>query len=139
MASGCVCVANRGTKKNLLINNLKMDEIISQIDVAAIQESIRKGIEYGGEFFLRFQSFAIVSSLVWIIISFLLFLIPFLFYRIVWDYLTDADAEPVIVIPLFIQAIILGILCVNIYSLIEAIYVPELYLLDMIMNRNVHL
>ena len=109
-----------------------MDELISKIDVNAIERAINKGIEYGGGFFLRFQSFAIVSNLVWIIISLILFILTFLFYKKLWNYLEGSGAEMFIVLVIMIHCLFLGILCKNIYNLIEAIYVPEVYLLQYI-------
>lgn len=115
-----------------------MNELISKIDVTAIQNAIQKGIEYGGEFFLRFQHYAITLSIFFIVLSLIILWISLYYLKPAraWakEKESDESSERPYIFFLHAFGILFGGFMLISWSrnLIEAIYVPEIYLLQMI-------
>jgi len=115
-----------------------MNELISKIDVNALEQAINKGISYGGEFFLRFQKYAIFINLTWLllcIVGFILCLITINPLRkwVKEGVTLDSNDRPVLWfgwgVCFFFMVFFIAILS---NGLIKAIYVPEVYLFQYI-------
>jgi len=115
-----------------------MDELISNIDVAAIERAINKGVEYGGEFFVRFQDYAILINTLWLLFSLIGFLICILVIRPTIKWVADGknkysnDRLLIWILWFICFGLMITFICILSNELIKAIYVPEVYLLQYI-------
>ncbi len=117
-----------------------MDELISKIDVEAIERAISKGVEYGGEFFLRFQGYAIMINLIWLLLSWIVLLICIFTFKPLRAWVKEGEASysndrvavwVVWAIPLVASVAFIAVLF---NALVKAYFVPEVYLFQYITN-----